>query len=232
MAKGALGFLQKIGLVEEVPDEEAKPNGKAAEAAPAPAHQPPPQAHANVPAAPDPEEAARNAALDKMVKKQLADAIEQAGAALVEELVDLMDTLRDSIPDEKLRYTTALKILMKKGSSVVAICTDIDKCIGALEAKEREFNATLKDQFDKRVGGRGDVVTSCDEQIAAKTAQITQLQNEIADLTVKKSEAQTGISEEKDKLEQAQERFTLAYHTFRTEIESQRAKITQYGESL
>jgi hypothetical protein len=220
--------MEKIGLaetVEDTPPAEApvKPTGSV----PAPAQVLPRVATV------DPAVQAKLAELDKSARQQLSQAMEAAGASLVEELGETLETLKESgVEDEKVRYTAAIKSLIKKGHPVSAICQDMDKCIGVLEDKNREFSSQLKGQFDKRVGSKTQTVQTCDDQIAAKIAQKAKLDQEIADLTTQKAEAQQGIHDEQNKLTQVGERFDMAYKAIRSEVESQRAKIAQYGEKL
>lgn len=216
---------EKLGVVEtvEVSEEE--------EATPATPSKPATAAAvtASKPAAVD---QAKLTELDQAAKKQLGEAMQKAGAALVEELSDLLDSLTDAIPDEKSRYTAALKILIKKGNPIGAILQDFDKCIGALEEDDRVFVGQLKAQFDKRVGSRTQAVADYDSQIATKQGQIQKLTDEIAEIVLQRDDAQKSITEEQTKLNQVQERFEMAYRALRSEVEAQRAKITQYGESL
>jgi hypothetical protein len=172
------------------------------------------------------------ASLDDSAKKQLIDAMEKSGAHFVEEFSDYLETLRESIEDEAGLYKAALKLLLKKGGSLSAIRQDFDKCIGALEAKDREFGAQLKGELDRRVGTKQKTVADCQAQIEAKQEQIQKLQSEIGDLGATAHEAQGGISAEQDKLNLAQSRFTLVYKALRSEIEANSAKVTQYGEKL
>lgn len=155
-----------------------------------------------------------------------------AKAPLVEDLGDMLETLRDSIPDEGSLYKAALKILAKKGFAVTAIREDYDKCIGALEASSREFAAQLKGQLDARVGAKLKTVEDCNQQIAGKQKQIAALQEEAAALAVTAHEAQNGITDEQAKLNLMQERFTINYQALRTEMERNCAKVTQYGEKI
>ena len=223
--------MEKIGLAETVeedtpPAAEAsiKPTGSIP--APAPVVQ-------RAPSVSDPETQAKLAELDKSARQQLAQAMEGAGASLVEELGDTLETLKESgVEDEKVRYTAAIKGLTKKGHSVSAICQDMDKCIGVLEDKNREFASQLKGQFDKRVGTKTQTVQTCEYQIKVKQAQKAKLDQEIYDLSAQRTEAQSGITDEQNKLTQVGERFDMAYKAIRSEVEAQRAKIAQYGEKL
>jgi len=212
--------MQKVGVALSLAEEvEEQPNAE--ETVPSPVA---PKIQ-TVAAAADPTLVAT---LDQSARKQLVDAMEASGASLVEELMDLLETLRESITDETALYKAAIKILGKKGNTVVAIRQDFDKCVGALEAKDREFESQLKAQFDKRVGSRSKIVSDCHEQISDKQAQIAQLQSEIATLGATAHETQAGIAEEQSKLELAQARFTLTYKTLRGEIEASCAKVAQY----
>jgi chromosome segregation ATPase len=170
--------------------------------------------------------------LDQSARDQLIAAMEASGAHLVEELIDLLDTMKENITDEAALYKTAVKILVKKGHTLVDIRQDFDKCIGALEAKDREFESQLKGQLDLRVGSKSAAVAACKSQIADKQAEITKLQSQIAELGAKAHEAQEGIAAEQGKLGLAQSRFSLGYNALRGEIASKCAKVNQYSEKL
>lgn len=167
--------------------------------------------------------------IDASAQKQLIDAIGASGAELVEELGDIIETLKESIPDETALYKAALKMLGKKGHTAVAILGDYDKCLGVIEAKDREFEGQLKAQFDKRVGSKQQAIANFRDQITQKQAQIAQLQQEMSDLGVKAQEVQAEVGEEEQKLNLAQDRFSRVYQTIRAAIEAQRAKVAQYG---
>ena len=183
---------------------------------------------ARVVAAADP---ALIASLDKSARDQLIAAMEASGAHLVEELIDLLDTMKESITDEAALYKTAIKILMKKGHTLVDVRQDFDKCIGALEAKDREFESQLKGQLDLRVGSKSTTVAACQSQITDKRMEIAKLQSEIVQLTESARVAQDGITAEQAKLNLAQSRFTLSYNALRGEITSKCNKVNQYSES-
>jgi hypothetical protein len=177
-------------------------------------------------------DAALIAGLDQSARTQLLSALETCGADLVEELTSLLETLKDSITDEAALYKAALKILMKKGHSLVAIRQDFDKCVGVLEAKDREFTSQLKVEHDKRIGSKAEFVTDCNAKIEAKQAQILKLQTEISEFGVLVLEAKNGISEEQEKINLAKSRFTLGFQSLHKELTNNCAKAVQYGESL
>jgi chromosome segregation ATPase len=171
-------------------------------------------------------------ALDQGSRTKLIAAMRGAKAPLVEELSDMLDTLKENIPDEGSLYKAALKILAKKGFAITAIREDYDKCIGALESSNREFAAQLKGQLDARVGAKHKVVEDCNQQMADKQSQIAALQAEVATLAATAHEAENGIAAEQTKLNLMQERFNINYQALRTEMERNCAKVIQYGEKI
>ncbi len=174
-------------------------------------------------------DAAKLAALDKSIHDQLSQALESANASTVEELGDLLETLSAAIPDEQLRYKTAIDILVKKGHTVDNIIADIDKCIGVLEDKSRVFTSEMKQQLDKRVGSKVTAVETLAATIQQKEDQVELLRKEIVELSVKKNAEQSGISEEQSKIAQTQDRFNSVFKKVRSEVELQKTKISQYG---
>ena len=158
--------------------------------------------------------------------------MDSAGAKLVEDLMDTLEVLEASIPDEAALYAAALNLLKKKGHGLGDIRQDFDKCIGALETKDREFEAQLKAQYQKRVGSKNALIENCKGDIAARQSQITALQAEMAELGVKSHEAEEAVKEETQKLELAQARFTLGYNRLHSEMEAHITKTMKYGEAL
>ncbi|MFA5202850.1 MAG: hypothetical protein WC708_00340 [Lentisphaeria bacterium] len=175
---------------------------------------------------------AKIAAIDESVRKELTGAVDASGSRFVTELTDTLTTLEDVVTDETKRYETALKLLKKKGVSITDIVGDLDSCIGALEAKDREFRNQLQDQFKKKVGSRQEAVQGFTDSIAAKQAQIESLQLEINQARSQRDEAQRGITEEQSKLDLVTERFSIAYKSIRAVVEAQRTKISQHGGSV
>jgi chromosome segregation ATPase len=217
--------LAKVGLVT-IEDDAVTTAVPESEASPQPiTSRPPPRAAAT-------GDRELVAALDTSSRDQLVAAMEASGAQLVEDLMDMIGTLRENISDETALYKAALKILIKQGNTVSAIRQDFDKCIGALEATSRDFAAQLKAQLDKRVGGKLKIAQDCKAQMAAKQQQIETLQNEVANLAAQAHEAESSVADEQAKLDLAQQRFTHNYTAIRGEIEGTYAKVAQHGEQL
>jgi len=169
------------------------------------------------------------ASLDKAAQDQLIEAMEASGARLVEELESLIDTLRETIENEPSLYKAAIKVIMKRGPTLIDIQQDFDKCIGAVESKSREFEAQLTAELNKRVGVKSKMVDECKSQIASKQAQISKLESEVAELAARSHEAQQGISAEQQKLDLARSRFNTVYNTIRTGIKTHCDKVMKYG---
>jgi len=229
-------ILAKVGLAETVEVSEtatAAPSaGTAPTATPATAQHAAPVA-SPLPKPPVDEESARRLAeLDKTLRERLIKAMENDGAPLVEEFEATIEPLIEAIPDERARCMAALKILAKKRTTVPALLSDFDKCLGVLEENSRMFDSDMQKQLESRVGGKQRMVEDLKGQIKTKNDQIAALQAEVANLAVKQQEAETGIGTEQEKITQVKERFSSMYNAVRGEIQGQRAKIAQYGQGM
>lgn len=228
-AKTGLSWLKGV-FVEQVPDDGPPAAQPAPTPTPAAAPLPGMMAAAVPPpvAVPSPD-IERIRALDSTAQKTFIDALEKDDAPLFEELSGTLESLREAIPDEGARIKAALKLLAKK-ATVMQIITDYDKSVGTLESTFREFEKDSKRQADARVGSKRQAVESYGQQIQTLNQQLETLRTQIADLVAKRDAEQSGIATEEAKVALVQQRFELAFNTLRNEIQSQRAKIAQYGQ--
>jgi chromosome segregation ATPase len=180
-------------------------------------------------AAPDP---ALVAELDQSAHEQLMLSITNSGAKLVTELASLLDTLKENITDEAALYKMALKLLFKGGHNVTDLAGDYDKCIGAIEQTDRDFEAELGKEFAKRVGGKQHAIEEATAAIATLQAEIAERQQSIAELAARSEQTRTGIAESQAKLDLTKQRFTAVYSEIRAGLQAARDKITKYGEKL
>lgn len=220
---GVMDFLAKAGLVNatSTPDEIKPPTSQAAPA-------PPPAAPAAAPRATavDP---GKVAAIDDAVQKELAAAVEAAGAHCVAELGDTLTTLADVLEDEGKRYKTAVTLLAKKGVTVTDLIGGFDACIGALEQKQREFEAALGDTYQRKIGSKDAAIEKLNTTIGMKQAQIAALQDEVAKAQSQINLEKLDIAEEQAKLDLKRARFLAAYQSYRAAVEDQKSKIAKHG---
>lgn len=228
-----VSFLTRAGVLSEVPAEtpaaDATPAPPTTSATPAAAA---PKAVAAPVVGTDPDQAKKLAELQASVQKRLIDVMENDGAPLVEELMGTLETLQDSIPDERACFLAALKLLKKRSITVQSILGDYDKCLGVLEENKRLFEADIQKQVDQRVGAKQRAVADYEKAIQAKNEQIATLQQEIADLVVKKDTEQSAVSVERSKIDQFHGTFNVVYQNVRSAVEQQRVKVSQYGEGV
>ncbi len=214
--KGLLGAVGSF-FVEEVPDDPQT----------MPPPSPPPVASA--PFAPpitpsiDPERAKK---LDEAAASQLSASMEKAAGSYAE-LTSNMEVLAEAIPDEGQRMKAAMKMLAKKGVHPEKVLSDIDACLGALEAESRTFQDATKDQIEQRVGSKRKALEQTKEQVAAKQGQIVAIQNEIAALQASILSAASDIASEEENINVVQTRFTGVYNRMKASLAAQRAKIAQ-----
>lgn len=180
----------------------------------------------------DPALTAYVAELDKTSQDRLIHVMANDGAPRVEELMDTLETLAEAIPDERSRYTAALKLMGKKGSAVSAVLADYDTCLRVLDEHYRQFEGETQGAIQRKVGSRQQAVESLTRQMGEKEAQIAALQREIQELGVKRDAEQAAIAAESQKIELAKSRFDGVYANIRSGVQTQREKIAAYGVGL
>lgn len=216
--------LQAIGLVTLVPETEAPK---------AQPYTPPPAAPGFLTSRPvsappqvvDPEMAAKLQALDNSAKERLMHVLATDGAPLPEELIEIVETLADTIPDVSARYKTALKLMAKKGHTKEAILANYDKCLAALAANAAEFDKETQAAVQAKVGSKQQNLVHLEGQIRSRQEQIEALQKEIVALHGQLEAEKVAIGEESQKITLVCDRFLALYNVVRAEIEDQQKKV-------
>lgn len=225
---GLIKALEKIGLLETV-GEGAAEDGPGQDApgdgSPEPARERPVRAP-GAPSVPDPS---RDAALDSSAREQLLAAVRESGTGLHHEMEDLLSTLAETIPDEGARYKTAVRILVKKGSPVEALLSDVDACVGALQAKRREFESELADQVRQKVDARRQASKDLEARAADLRLQVERLQKDIESVESERASALRAAESESAALERVRQRFELVYADVQRSLELRKQKIVEYG---
>lgn len=168
------------------------------------------------------------AEIDKGIQAKLMGALEKADASIYQELDDFLDTMADAIPDENLRWRKAIEFLSKKGYTVGALLTDVDKCLGILEEHGRLFSNDVARQLKDRVGSREQSVETLSQQILAKEAQLAAMQEEITALRQRRDTDQAAISTEQAKVERVQSRFDIVFPAIMADVKAQRTKLESF----
>lgn len=216
---GFFGALKSL-VVEETQDGAEKP---AATAVPAASRNTPVPAAPPMPPVPD-------AAIDKAAREKLESALTIAAPEGYREVTDTLSTLADTIPDERTRYTAMIKLLAKRGMATDHLLEDMDKAIGILEGKSRDFHDELEHQITKKVGGKQQAVADLDHQIEERKAQIAALSSEVDQLTARRNEEASGIEVERQKIAAVQAQFTAAYNAVHAGVKDRRDKLSTYGK--
>lgn len=217
-------FLAKAGVVEiddQDPSETPTAEPEAAAVAAVPAG-PPPTASSS------PVDASKYVEVDKACRDKLIYAMENDGAPLPEAFMETLSAL-EAIPVEESRFKTALTLMGKQGHTAGSILSDYDKTLGVLDETSRSFEESLKSQIDAKVGAKQQAVEQLTTAIGEKEAQIQALRVEIEQLKVQRDTEQSGIADEQIRISTVQHRFKVIYQAVLAEIQTQRAKIAQYG---
>lgn len=218
--KGWLSGLRDL-VIEETPDKNASDQPQGTPTSAAPVH---------VVVAPQPVHVVPAATVDPIMRKKLEEAIAAESPPGYSEITGHLVTLGEDITDEKTLYRSAIKIASKNGHDLAALLGDMDKCIGVLEAKEREFNEEAQRQINTKVGARRGAITKREQEIEAKTAMIAQLQQEIAQLRQDNLAETEVISSETAKITATSNNFNVTYQVVHAALIDQRNKIATYGK--
>lgn len=128
----------------------------------------------------------------------------------------------DGVPDEQLRYDVTLKALKashKLGAD--AVLKSIEDRLGLLDAERAKFDEALTAETERSVEGTKQQLQSVADEIAAKQAEIKELQAKQASLAQAAREAQAGI-------DRSRTSFAAAYSTVRSSLEVERTRIATH----
>ena len=128
----------------------------------------------------------------------------------------------DGVPDEQLRYDVTLKALQashKLGAQ--AVLKSIEDRLGLLDAERAKFDAALAAETERSVEGAKRQLQSVADEIAAKQAEIKELQSKQASLAQVAREAQAGI-------DRSRASFAAAYTTVRSSLDVERTRIATH----
>ena len=128
----------------------------------------------------------------------------------------------DGVPDEQLRYDVTLKALKashKLGAD--AVLKSIEDRLGLLDAERAKFDEALTAETVRSVEGTKQQLQSVADEIAAKQAEIKELQAKQASLAQSAREAQAGI-------DRSRTSFAAAYSTVRSSLEVERTRIATH----
>ncbi len=156
---------------------------------------------------------------------EMVATLEQAVARSTEPGYEQFRTLyaaMDGVPDEQLRYDVTLKALQashKLGAQ--AVLTSIEDRLGLLDAERSKFDEALEAETQRSVEGTKQQLQSVADQIAAKQAEIKELQSKQASLAQAAREAQAGI-------DRSRASFAAAYTTVHSSLDAERARIATH----
>jgi chromosome segregation ATPase len=156
---------------------------------------------------------------------EMVATLEQAVARSTEPGYEQFRTLyaaMDGVPDEQLRYEVTLKALKashKLGAD--AVLKSIEDRLGLLDAERAKFDEALAAETERSVEGTKQQLQSVADEIAAKQAEIKELQGKQASLAQAAREAQAGI-------DRSRSSFAAAYTTVRSSLDAERTRIATH----
>jgi chromosome segregation ATPase len=138
-----------------------------------------------------------------------------------------MDLLKEDLPDEEARFKAAVKMVVRRGPTMVDLIGDVDSCVGVLQQKGREFRQELESQIDKKVGAKKRKLKETDDLVAAKHLQIEALSKEIQDLTGQRNDIYAAINDGQREIDEVRDRFEVVYKSVQEELEAKKARLSK-----
>lgn len=180
---------------------------------------------------PQPTVSFGSAGADPKIRAILEKDVQVAAAPALTALDAMCTSLAGVIPDEGMRIKAGLAAI-KAQHSFDAVLTDVDECLQALSAKEKQNAEAVQAAVQKRVGGREAAIAEIDKSAADKKAEIVRLQSEIAELESRKSSETAAIATERAEIDQTNAKFTATVAAFRADLEAKKQKIATYGKGV
>jgi hypothetical protein len=212
--KGLLGSLREA-FVEEVPEPAPKRNSQP----PAPPVEQVPAGHFTVSAATPP--AADPAAIAKLEAKLKASL-----PPVYTNFMDQFELLRDTIPDEGMRFKAALKT---SRTSVADLSKALDQVIATMEGVLNDFSNTCEENKTKASTQMNQSIAATDALIESRKSQMKAIEEELASLQTKRATDQQHLEGELHRFEQIRLGFIAAHAQVMTKLNTQRNQIASQG---
>ena len=167
---------------------------------------------------------------DAEIKKQLADAIEQANQPGYDyfEMAKSVEAQAAIIPSEALRFQSTFAAIASMGVTPDKLIESAQFYLSVLKKKEDEFNKTVNAHMAEAVTSRENEVTKFDADMQAKAEQIKKLTDEINAMQQQKTAVINEVSASKAQIDTVKNNFSATMKVFVDRINSDIEKIKQY----
>jgi len=167
---------------------------------------------------------------DAEIKKQLADAIEQANQPGYDyfEMAKSVEAQAAIIPSEALRFQSTFAAIASMGVTPDKLIDSAQFYLSVLKKKEDEFSKTVNAHMAEAVTSRENEATKFDADMVAKSEQIKKLTEEINSLQQQKTAIVNEISTNKAQIEQVKNNFATTMKVFVDRINTDIEKIKTY----
>lgn len=150
---------------------------------------------------------------DEQVYTMLKSAINYNPNDSLSKFTEMLDSLKDVIADESVRYVAAGKALSKFGITTENILSECSKKIEILKGERVKFDKTMKDEESS--------ISSLVQHLSSIDAQIAKLEDE-------KVNYQNKITSMKEKLGTLKSKFSCTSDEITSEITQTQQKIEKY----
>ena len=169
---------------------------------------------------------------DAEIKKQLADALEQANLPGYDyfEFSKSTEAQANLIPSEELRFKSTFAVASATDPKITPdyIISAAQKYLAVLQQKESEFNVAVDKHATGAVASKEEAIKKIDADMQAKADEIKKVTEDINALQQQKTALSNEISTAKVEIERVRNNFQTTLQVFVKRITSDIEKIKQY----
>jgi hypothetical protein len=169
---------------------------------------------------------------DSEIKKQLADALEQANLPGYDyfEFAKAVDAQASILPSEELRFKSSFVGAQASDPKITsdALIAAAQKYLGVLKQKEAEFNSAVEKHSVGSVVAKDEAIKKIDLDMQAKAEDIKRVTEEINAMQQQKTTLTNEISTAKAEIDKVRNNFQATLQVFVKKITSDIDKIKSY----
>ncbi len=139
-----------------------------------------------------------------------------------------LQSLTDMEMDEATKYKSAFAMAKTMGATPTKLVTSAKHYLTVLKKEELKFKEALKNQREKQITGKEEEIKNHQRLAQEKEKQIEKLKKEIDIHNKKLEQIKSTINQSAAKVEATNERFLVALHLVRSQIENDMNKMESY----
>lgn len=158
------------------------------------------------------------------VYQSLKDAVLSRDSAYIR-VLRAFEALQSVLPDEHLRFRSALATVGASGLSSQEIAAALNTHLSALESEKARFADAMKQQYETSIGAGERECATIEQAMERSKNEIAHLQQEIAEQEAKKNSIYSDIAAKKAKFDDVKREFDAACLALSQKLEADKRRI-------